>query len=188
MKTLQLKGDKRNNAGKKFTKIERAQGLVPCVIYGGTENQHFTLDKKSFKELVYTPDVYLIDLEVEGKKYSSVLKDIQFHPISDEIIHADFLEIFPHKLIKIGIPVRLIGNSIGVKSGGRLAQKLRKMNVSALPGDLPDFIEINVSKLDIGGTFKVKDVVAEKVTLLDSPNAVIATVQITRAARSAQNG
>lgn len=186
MKTLQLKGAKRENAGKKFSKIERNAGLVPCVVYGGTENLHFTLNKIDFKELVYTPEVYLVELELDGKKYSAVLKDIQFHPISDAIIHADFLEIFPHKTIKIGIPVKLTGNSVGVRAGGRLAQKMRKLNVSALPGDLPDFIEIDVTKLEIGSTVKVKNVEADKLMLLDSPNAVVATVQMTRAARSAQ--
>ena len=140
MKSIEICGTVRTNIGTKFAKAERIEGKVPCVLYGKGENVHFKLTEKSFKELVYTPVAYLVDLNIEGKKYQAVMRDLQFHPISDKIIHADFYQIDEKAPIWIEVPVFVEGVSEGVLKGGKMDQKMRKVKIKALINNLPDHI------------------------------------------------
>jgi large subunit ribosomal protein L25 len=186
MKSVALFGNIRSDVGKVSTKALRAEGKVPCVLYGGTDHVHFFLYEPDFKLLVYTPNTYKVKLEIDGKVYRAILKDISFHPVNDSILHADFLEINDSKAVEIGIPVKLVGNSVGVRAGGKLVVKAKKLRVKALPSVLPDFIEINIDNLEIGKSIKVAEVVTPTgLTLLDSPNNPVVSVNTTRAAQEA---
>ncbi len=186
MKSVALFGQARTEVGKVSTKALREEGKVPCVLYGGTEHIHFSLYEPDFKLLVYTPNTYKVKLDIDGKEFRAILKEIQFHPVNDSIIHADFLEINENKPVEIGIPVKLVGNSVGVRQGGKLVVKSKKLRVKALPSMLPDFIEVNIETLEIGKSVKVADVVAgEGIVLLDSPNNPVVSVNTTRAAQEA---
>lgn len=155
MKSIEIKGKVRENVGKKEAKKLRKEDHIPCVLYGGKENFHFSVFNNDFKKLVYTPNVYLANLDIDGKKVNAILKDCQFHPVTDEIIHADFLEIFDDKPVVINIPIELYGTSIGIKEGGKLRQKRRTIKIKALPKDLPETIKIDITEFDIGFTLKV---------------------------------
>jgi large subunit ribosomal protein L25 len=180
MKSLAINGSLRETNGKKEAKALRDQGNVLCVLYGGKEPVHFAAPVSTFKKLVYNHEVHTVDLTIDGKSYSAIMKDIQFHPITDEILHIDFLELVSDKPVEMEIPVRVVGNSVGVKAGGKLVKKVRKLKVKASPADLPDFIEVNVDNLDIGKAIKVADIQLKGVQLLDAPNNVITTVKTTR--------
>ena len=180
MKKVSVSGSPRENVGKKDAKRLRREGLVPCVVYGGKEQIQFAAPEKEFKDVVYTPEACLIELNIGGKKRNAVLQDIQFHPVTEDILHADFLEIFEDKPVKIDIPVKLSGNSPGVIKGGKLQLKLRKVKVKGLPADLPDQIDVSISKLEIGDAFKVGQLESEKLEFLDPASSVIAMVKSTR--------
>lgn len=180
MKTVSVSGSPRENVGRKDAKRLRREGLVPCVIYGGKEQIHFVTPAVSFKDIVYTPQACLVQLEINGKQYNAVLQDIQFHPVDDKILHADFLEVFPDKLVKISVPIKVTGNSPGVIKGGKLFIKTRKVRIQALPSDLPDFVEVSISKLEIGDSFKIGQLRLEKVEFLDPDHAVVVMVKSTR--------
>lgn len=186
MKTFDLKGNKRTELGKKSTRELRKQELVPCVLYGGAENVHFSVVSKDFKNLVYTPNVYLVNLEIDGKKYRAVMQNIQFNTVSDEIEHVDFLEISDDKLMNIQIPVKLIGVSEGVKQGGKLMLKMRKLRVKGFPKDFPDTLDVEVSALMLGKSIKVGELSFKNLEVLDPKNAVVTTVRLTRSAISAK--
>jgi large subunit ribosomal protein L25 len=185
MKTLAMFGYLRDGVGKSSTKALRNEGKVPCVLYGGKENINFSMYSADFKNLVYTPNTYKVQLDIDGTIYKAVLKDIQFHPVNDSILHADFLAIHDDKEVEMLIPVKVVGNSVGVRAGGKLIVKSKKLRVKALPKNLPDFIEVNIETLDIGGSLKVANVEVENLTLLDSPNNPIVSIKTTRAAQSA---
>ncbi len=176
MKSVSMSGSLRENVGKKDAKKHRKEGKVPCVIYGGEEQIHFFTEEKNFKGIVFTPNVYIIELNIDGKTYSTILKDIQYHPVHDNILHADFLELNPSKAVSISIPVALKGTAPGVISGGRLIKKIRKIKVSALVEDLPDQLVIDISKLKIGDSILVSDVKDDKLTFLENPNSMIVGV------------
>jgi large subunit ribosomal protein L25 len=180
MKKVSVSGSLRENVGKKDARRLRREGLVPCVVYGGKEQVHFVTPAVSFKDVVYTPEACLVQLDIEGKQFDAVLQDIQFHPVHDHILHADFLEIFPDKEVKIGVPIKLVGNSPGVIKGGRLQLKLRKLRIQALPANLPDHIDVSISKLDIGDSVKVGQLKQKNITFLDSEVAVVVMVKSTR--------
>ncbi len=151
MKSITINGSKRESVGKKATKALRNAGQVPCVLYGGDQPLHFAADEIAFKDLVYTPDVHTVVIELkDGAKYNAVLQDIQFHPVTDAILHIDFYEIFEDKEISMEIPVHTTGVARGVKNGGVLRFNLRRMRVKGLPGNLPDFIEADITPLKIG--------------------------------------
>ncbi len=188
MKKVSMSGSPRENVGKKDAKRLRREKMVPCVLYGGKDQIHFFTPEASFKDVVYTPEACLLIVEIDGKKFNAILQDIQYHPVSERILHADFLEIFDDKEVKMALPVHLIGNSPGVIKGGKMQLKLRKLQVLALPGDLPDFVEINISKMEIGDSVKVGDLSLDKVTLLDPESAVIVMVKSARAAMMAAVG
>lgn len=175
-----MSGSLRENVGKKDAKLHRSQGLVPCVIYGGKEQLHFVVEESQFKKVIFTPNVYFIELNIDGKKYEAALQDVQYHPVTDRILHVDFLELAPDKKVTMGIPVSITGNSVGVLKGGKLLKKIRKLKVKALPADFPDNITVNISKLDINDSIRVSDLSYENLEFLDPANAVIVGVRVTR--------
>jgi len=181
MKSIEIIGFKRANLGKTEAKQLRIDGNVPCVLYGGDKQVHFHTPTILFRELVYTPEVHLVKLNIEGDLYDAVLQDIQFHPVSEMILHADFLLLQEGKIVKIDIPVKLMGTAPGVIKGGKLQIKTRTLKVKGLPQDLPDMIPVNVSKLDLGKSVKVGEVEVKNLEVLTSPLVTIATVEIPRA-------
>jgi large subunit ribosomal protein L25 len=188
MKTIAIKGDARNDLGKSATKAVRAAGQVPCVLYGAGENMHFSVYESDFKNLVYTPNTYLVRLDVEGKQVIAKLQDLQFHPVSEAIIHADFYALNLDNPVDLRLPIKVVGNSPGVRAGGKLQVKIRKLAVRGLIQDLPDFIEVNIDALEIGKSVRVRDLSVENVELMDTPENSVVSVVVTRAARSAAAG
>jgi len=183
MKSIKIKGELRKSTGKKDSKKLRNEERVPCVLYGGKENVHFAVSEKDLKKLVFTPNVYLVDLELDGKKHKAIMQELQFHPVTDRVIHIDFLEIFDDKEVVINIPVELQGLAEGVQAGGKLQVINRKLRVRALLKDLPDTLQINVEKVELGKNVKVGELDFKNLELLDAGNTVIATVKLTRAAK-----
>ncbi|MDN5199864.1 50S ribosomal protein L25/general stress protein Ctc [Fulvivirgaceae bacterium BMA10] len=183
MKTVEIIGYKRANLGKKESKKLREDGYVPCVLYGGDEQVHFSAPMILFREIVYTADAHFVSLNVEGNEYRCILQDIQFHPVSEIILHADFLQLHEGKLVKMDIPVHLIGQAPGVNKGGTLMHKRRTLRVEALPKNMPEFIEVDISELDFNRAIKVGEVKEENFTVLDADNLSIAVVEVPRALR-----
>jgi large subunit ribosomal protein L25 len=180
MKKVQLSGSVRANVGKKGAKATRDAGLVPCVLYGQGEQTHFAVKANDIEKIVFSPDVYQVELEVDGKKAVGIIQELQQHPVKGTIQHVDFLELHDKKEVKIGLPVRLTGSSRGVLSGGRLMQIFRRLTVQALPADLPEEIIIDITNLRIGQAIRIKDIANEKVKFLDAQNAVIVSVSRSR--------
>lgn len=186
MKSITIKGSKRESVGKAATKALRNADKVPCVLYGGENAIHFSAEEKAFKNLVYTPNVYTATIELEGEKaITCILQDIQFHPVTDKILHIDFYQLFDDKEVTMEIPVKLVGNAPGVIIGGALRFPKRKLKVKALPANLPDTIEADISKLEIGDKLFVSEVNAPDCTILHPENTVVAQVRMSRAASSA---
>ena len=183
MKLLEIKCSQREGRGKKDSKKIRKQGNVPCVLYGGGENVHFQAPENDFRHLIYSPNVYLLKLDISGKVYDAVLQDIQFHPVTDKILHMDFFQVFKDKPVSIDIPVQLNGVPEGVKQGGKLALETRRLRARAVPDLLPDILEVDVTGIGLGKSIKVGDLDIKDIELLDFPNLVIASVKLTRAAR-----
>ncbi len=181
MKTVSISGSLRKNVGKKDAKANRKQGKIPCVLYGGKEQIHFIIDEISFNKLIYTPEVFIIKININDKEYESIIQKMQFHPVSDKAIHVDFLEIIPNKPVIIKIPVKLEGNPVGIMKGGVLSFKIRKLNIKALKENLPENVVINIDKLDIGDSIRVSDIDIKDVRILDIHNAVIVGVRTARA-------
>jgi large subunit ribosomal protein L25 len=183
MQSLEIIGYKRANLGKRGSKDLRNEGNVPCVLYGGKEQVHFYTPMILFRKLLYTPNVFQVDLNVEGTMYKCILQDAQFHAVNESILHVDFLELDETKPVKLDVPVRLIGTAPGVQKGGKLVPKLRKIGVRALPADMPDYIDVDVSNLDLGKSVKVGDINAGNLTLLNNPSTPVASIEIPRALR-----
>ena len=186
MKTLEIIGYKRANLGKAQTKELRNESFVPGVLYGGAEQIHFYAPAILFRDLVYSPEVYEVDLNIEGTHYRAIMQDVQFHPVNEMLLHVDFLELQDDKAVKMDIPVKMVGNSPGVMLGGKLVVKLRKLRVKALPANLPDYIEVDISDLELGKSIKVSKIKAGDFEILSNPLAPVATVTIPRALKSAQ--
>lgn len=183
MKSITIKGSQRESVGKVATKALRNAGKVPCVLYGGDKPIHFSADELEFKNLVYTPSAHTVVIDLEGgKKFDAVLQDIQFHPVTDSILHIDFYQLFEDKPVTMKIPVRLVGSSPGVRSGGRLLFRKRKLDIRALPSQLPDFFDIDISKLKIGGNISVESLVNDNFTILHPDTTVVVQVKTARAA------
>lgn len=180
MKSVSIECSPRENTGKSSVKNLRKQGMVPCILYGGKDNITFSANVKDFKKIVYTPEVFKINLNIGGTEYPAIMKDLQFHPVTDEILHVDFMKLEEGKPVVVDIPVKLTGAPVGVKQGGKLHSKVRTLQVKAKPADLPDFIEINVEDLEIGKSVKVADVNIKGVEILNTPNTAIALVKVTR--------
>ncbi|WP_187264361.1 50S ribosomal protein L25/general stress protein Ctc [Pontibacter beigongshangensis] len=186
MQKLEIIGFKRANLGKQTTKELRNESYVPGVLYGGAEQVHFYAPAILFRDLVYAPEVYEVDLNIEGTHYRAILQDLQFHPVNEMLLHVDFLELQDDKPVKMDVPVRFVGVSPGVLLGGKLVTKLRKLRIKALPANLPDAIDVNISELELGKSIKVNKVVPNNFEILSNPSAPIATVTIPRALKSAQ--
>jgi large subunit ribosomal protein L25 len=180
MKSITIKGSKRESVGKVATKALRNAGMVPCVIYGGKSPIHFSAEEKAFKSLVYTPNVYTASLDVDGHKVAAILQDIQFHPVSEKILHVDFYQLFDDKEITMNIPVQLEGTSPGVLNGGSLRFTNRKLKVKALPANLPDFVTANISKLKIGNKLFVTSLSNDNYTFMHPDNTVVVQVRTSR--------
>ncbi len=181
MKSITIKGSQRESVGKVATKALRNAGKVPCVLYGGDKALHFSSEEKAFKSLVYTPEVFTAKIELEnGEKFNAILQDIQFHPVSDKILHVDFYQLSDDKEITMEIPVHLIGTAPGVVAGGNLRFPNRKLKVKALPADLPDFINADISKLEIGDKVFVTELQNDNYSLIHPDNTVVVQVRISR--------
>ena len=187
MKSVKLSGSLRTNVGKVDAKAIRLKGLVPCVIYGGTEQIHFQADERAFKPVIFTPNAHIVEIDLDGKVYKTVLQEAQYHKITDKLIHADFLQIVEGKPVTANIPVVLTGQSEGVKKGGKLVLKMRKLKVRGIAADLPDAIEVSISKLDIGNSVSVGDITIEGATLLNAKNVSVVSVTTTRAVAAETN-
>jgi large subunit ribosomal protein L25 len=180
MKSVAMSGSLRANVGKKDAKALRVKGLVPCVLYGGAEQVRFAVDERAFKNVYYTPDVNTVEIDVEGKKLIGILKEVQLHPVTDRILHADFLEVVSGKDTTVSLPVVFEGTSPGVRAGGKLIRKMRKLSVRGPIEKMPDQITIGIEKLEIGDTVFVSDMNIDGLSFLDKPNSTIVTVRVTR--------
>lgn len=180
MKTIAIEGSLRENLGGSSAKQLRREGQVPCVIYGGDENIHFYTPENSFKNLLYTPEVFNAEVTLEGKKYNCVIRQAQFHAVTDQVEHVDFLELLPKKEVMIRVPVVLRGNARGVRNGGRLKVNLRRLRVKAIPSGLPGQIEIDITDLKIGDTVRVEDVSVDGFVIDHEPTRAICLIQTAR--------
>ena len=185
MKKFQIKGTVRQAIGKKDCKALRAQDLVPCVIYGGEKVVHFQAHENEFRKLIYTPKVYQTEIDVDGTLYNAFLQALQFHPVTDKLLHIDFLEVRENVAVKLEIPVRLDGYAKGIQQGGRLKSNLRTLKAKGFPKDFPDEIVIDVSELNISESVRVSDVKVPGIEILNAKSVPVATVMVTRAARAA---
>ncbi|MDP4268687.1 MAG: 50S ribosomal protein L25/general stress protein Ctc [Bacteroidota bacterium] len=185
MKTFQLSAEGRADLGKKAAKGIRKSDAIPGVLYGGAETVHFTVTQDAIRKLIYTPEIFKVELTIDGKTYNAIIKDLQFHPVSDRILHVDFLEIFEDKAITIEVPVVLDGLAEGVKQGGKLSLEMRKLRVKALYNNVPEKLHINISSLGLGKTIQVGELSYENLELMNAKNAVVCAVKLTRAARGA---
>ncbi|MBW8331449.1 MAG: 50S ribosomal protein L25/general stress protein Ctc [Prolixibacteraceae bacterium] len=188
MKSISIKATKREVVGKKETKRLRAEGLVPGVLYGGEEPVHFYAPEKEFKSLIYTPNVYLVDLDIDGTVTQSIIQDKQFHPVREQLLHVDFLRTTDDKTIKVEIPVKVEGFAKGIRNGGKLKVNLRTLKVKGMVKYLPDTININVDDLDIGQSYKVSSLKRENLEFLNAQAVPVITIMITRAAKAAKAG
>lgn len=186
MKTLNIKGELRAETGSRNAKDLRNKNMVPCVMYGGEQNLHFSASQRDFATLLHSPDLIVAEIELGGKTYRTILKDAQFDPIKDKVQHIDFQELVPGHKVITELPIRLVGMAAGVKAGGRLLQKVRKVKVKALPESLVSEIVVNVETLEVGKSIRIRDIDLPGVEFLNSSALPIASVEITRAIRSAQ--
>lgn len=185
MKSISIKATKREVVGKKETKRLRVEGLVPGVLYGGDEPVHFYAPEKEFKSLIYTPNVYLVDLDIDGTVTQSIIQATQFHPVREQLLHVDFIRTSGDKTVKVEIPVKVEGFAKGIRNGGKLKINLRTLKVKAMVKNLPDAIVIKVDDLDIGQSYKVGSLERENLEFLNSKAVPVVTIMITRAAKAA---
>ncbi|HQV79088.1 MAG TPA: 50S ribosomal protein L25 [Chitinophagales bacterium] len=185
MQTITISGKARQNVGKVATKADRAAGNIPCVMYAGNEVVHFTSTISELRGILYTPKFYKAIINIEGTTHEALLKDVQSHPITEEILHIDFHKLTPGAKVIVEIPIRIIGQSPGVKEGGKLLVKVRKVKVKAAPEDLKDAIDIDISELKLGQSFKVRDIKTDGLEILNSPAIPLVSVEVTRALKSA---
>lgn len=185
MKTLAIQAVARAEYGKKATKSVRREGMIPCVLYGAGENVAFSIDEKAVKPLIYTPNSYIVEIDIEGKVEKAVLREVQFHPIREQILHIDFYRVQEDKPVSIAIPVRLTGNAEGVKVGGKLALSARKLVVKGMLENLPDELIIDVTPLKVGQTIFVGDLQFEGLQFVSPATQAVCAVRVTRASRGA---
>jgi large subunit ribosomal protein L25 len=186
MKSITIKGSQRESVGKAATKALRNAGQVPCVVYGGDKPVHFSAHELAFSKLVYTPDAHTVVIDLQGgDKINAILQDIQFHPVSDKILHVDFYQLFDDKEVTLEVPVKITGTAPGVIKGGVLNLNKRKLKVKAVPANLPDYIMADISGLEIGNKLYVTSVGSDKFKLLHPDNTVVCQVRISRAAMKA---
>lgn len=186
MKSITINGSQRESVGKVSTKALRNAGMVPCVVYGGDKAVHFSAEELAFSKLIFTPNAHTVVIALDnGTSINAILQDIQFHPVSDKILHIDFYQLFDDKEVTMNIPVNVIGNAPGVMAGGVLNLNQRKLRVKALPANLPDFIDADVSELNIGNKLYINKLENDNYTFLQPANTVVAQVRVSRAAMKA---
>lgn len=186
MKSVKIEGQSRSEHGKTATRRLRSEGNVPCVIYGGKETIHFSAPVMAFRSLVYTPEFQLAEITVDGKTYTTIMKDLQFDVLTDELAHVDFLELVDDKKVIANLPLKFVGQPEGVKAGGRLEVKVKNLKVRTLPKFLKEHIDVNIESLQLNGNVRVEDVVAENMEIMNSPRIPIASVVMTRALKQAE--
>lgn len=180
MKSVSISGSLRENVGKKDAKAQRAQGMVPCALYGGKEQKLFVVEEKQFQKLLYTPEVQFVDLDVNGSVVKAIVQETQFHPITDKLLHVDFLEVVDGKPITIDIPFKLAGTSPGVLKGGSLKKRVRKLKVRGLLENVPECITADISNMDLNDMMKIGDIHLDNITIVDNPSKVVVAVLPTR--------
>jgi large subunit ribosomal protein L25 len=186
MKTVTIEGQLRSDMGKKAARAIRSEEKVPCVIYGGAQSVHFSATQKSLKPFIFTPEFQYAEVSVEGKTYKCILKDLQFHKVTDVLIHVDLLELVEDKYVLANIPVTYTGTSIGVKNGGRFVQKVKTVKVKCLPKHLRESLSVAIDNLEIGKNLRIEDIKYEGITIMQSPRIPIASVVTTRALKQAE--
>jgi len=186
MKSIAISGSPRENVGKRDAKELRYQGLVPAVLYGGKNQIHFSVSASDLKGLVYTPDVQFVDLDVAGVKAKAIIQDVDFHPLTDLPLHVDFLELDDKKPVVMEVPVKLTGTSPGVKTGGKLIQKLRKLRVKSLPKDMPQSVEVSIEKLEVGKSVAVDELKFDNFKIMNNGDDTIVSVTMSRALKQAE--
>lgn len=187
MKTIAISGSPRENVGKRDAKGLRYEGKVPAVLYGGKNQIHFSVKRTDLNQAIYTPEANFLEITIGDQKTKAIIKDTQFHPLTDQLLHVDFLELFDDKEILMEIPVKLTGTSPGVKMGGKLVQKLRKLRVKALPKNMPQVIEISIEKLEVGNLFRVGDLQPKDYLVTNIPEDTIVSVSMSRALKQAES-
>lgn len=180
MKSITIEGQLRTDSGKKATRQLRSQKMVPGVIYGGSQEINFSAPATAFKDIVYTPEFIIADVKIDGKSYRCILKDLQFHKVTDQLLHVDLLELVEDKKVIATLPLRYIGTPAGVKAGGKLVTKMKSLKIKALPKYLKEHIDVNIEKLELNGNIRVEDVVLDNMEVLNSPRIPIASVTMTR--------
>lgn len=180
MKTIEIKGTLRTELGKKGSIADRAQAQIPCVIYGNGENIHFTVDAKEAKAFIYTPFIFVVAISIDGKVHQTIMKDIQFHPVKDEVLHIDFYEVVADKPVVIALPVKVIGNSVGVRAGGKLRIVKRNLKVKGLIANMPETLEVDITNLDVAQSAKVEDLSYENLVLCDNGKTPVVSVMASR--------
>jgi len=188
MKSVSISGSLRENVGKKDAKAQRVQGMIPCVIYGGKEQKTFVVEESLFRNLIYTPEVKFVELSLDGQTYKAIIQETQFHPITDKLLHVDFLEVIDNKPITIEIPFKIKGTSPGVLKGGSLSKKVRKLKVRGLLENVPEDITADISNLDIEDVIRISDINIDNLTIIDNPNKVIVSVNQTRNVVATEEG
>lgn len=184
MKTFELNGTKRDILGTKFAKIARKEGKVPCVVYGNGKQINFTVSQKDLNGAVFTPNVYIVNLNIDGEVIKTFIKELQFHPVTDEVMHADFYAFADDQEIVVKLPYEFVGSSIGVKAGGKMKYAARKAKVKGVYTNLPETVKVDVSDLDVEQSIKVSDVKIENCHIVDPQDALICRVVATRASKS----
>jgi large subunit ribosomal protein L25 len=183
MKSITIKGSERESVGKKSSRALRNAGKIPCVVYGGETPLHFSADELAFRDLVYTTNAHTVSIELENEnKVDAIMQDIQFHPVTDTILHIDFYQLFKDKELSMEIPVRLEGSAPGVRNGGRLLFRKRKLFIKALPDNLPDFFNVDISELTIGDNITVESLLSDEFTILHPDTTVVVQVKMSRTA------
>jgi large subunit ribosomal protein L25 len=188
MKKIEVVGYQRANLGRTESQAIRAEGNVPCVLYGGGEEVHFYVPAILFRPLLFTPDVYDVTLNIEGTEYRAILQETQFHPVSDALIHADFLQVSSDKPVKVAVPVRLVGNAPGVQKGGKLVTRVRKLRVRGPVDSIPEYIDVDVSNLDLGKSVRVGQIPVSGIDMLEQASNPVCSIEIPRALRGQMQG
>ena len=186
MKSIAISGSLRENVGKRDAKELRYAGKVPAVLYGGEKQYHFAVSAADLKPAIYTPDVHFIELDIDGSKHNAIIQEAQFHPLTDQVRHIDFLELNDGKEVALNIPIKLTGTSPGVKMGGKLVQKLRSLRVKALPNDLPQYIEVSLEPLEVGKSVRVEAIEVPNAKVLNNGDDTVVSVIMSRALRQAE--
>ena len=186
MKTIAISGSLRGNVGKRDAKELRYEGKVPAVLYGGKEQVHFAVEASDLKDLIYSADANFVEIDVDGVKTQAIVQDTQFHPLTDNLLHIDFYQVNESKPLIMQIPVKLTGTSPGVKMGGKLVQKLRKLRVKALPKDMPQYVEVSIEPLEVGKSVRVRDLKFDNFSIVNTPEDTIVSVTTSRALRQAE--